>query len=104
MHGFRSHRCGSKCARSSGVCATVVGVGITLLDIAVSGPTGVAAGRVDDVEYFDEEGTDTGDAGDDEDHPHLCSTARDRLVDGNEPQLGMKGSGTYEAQISKLAS
>jgi hypothetical protein len=54
----------------------------------VSSSTRVAAGRVDDIEYSDEAGTDTGDARDDEYHPHLGSTARDRLVDENESRLG----------------
>ena len=59
-----------------------------MLDVAASGSTGIAAGGVDDVEYSDEEWTDTGNARDDKDHPHFGSRAADRLVDENNSQLG----------------
>jgi hypothetical protein len=69
VHSFRRFCRGSEGARADGSSAAEPGVRVGSLDITRSD----APAGVDDVEYFDEEWADCGDAGYDEDYPHLSS-------------------------------
>jgi len=100
VHAFRRICRENEGARADGSGAAEPDVRVGLLDITRS----EASAGVDDVEFFDEEWADWGDAGYDEDYPHLSSITfalarnleRDYVVD--------ERSGTYAAHIFRLAS
>lgn len=100
VHSFRRFCRGSEGARADGSGAAEPGVRVGSLDITRSD----APAGVDDVEYFDEEWADCGNAGYDEDYLHLSSITFALVKNLEWDYVVDERSGTYAAHIFRLAS